>query len=78
MCPQLSAASDAGFLGRVGAAIDENLSYENFHVDTLARMLAVSRSLLYLRLGGSGPPAKLILERRLLRAAALLSDGVGS
>jgi AraC-like DNA-binding protein len=42
-------------------------------VDELARMLAVSRSLLYLRLAPTGvSPARLILDHRMLRAAGLL------
>ncbi len=75
MRPLLSAV-DPAFLGRANAVIDTNLADENFGVDVLARELAVSRSLLYLRLADRGwSPARLILDRRLLRAAALLSDG---
>ena len=59
--------------------IDEHLSDEDFHVEALARHLALSRSLLYLRLEEVGEsPAALILESRLRRAVELLESDAGS
>ncbi len=70
-------SADHGLLARVQATIDAHLGEEDFQVDALAEGLAMSRSLLYLRLQEltSKTPARLILERRLERAADLLADG---
>ncbi len=67
-------AGDDAFLSRVEAAIDEGLADESFYIDTLARSLAMSRTVLYERLAEvtDVSPARLILERRLVRAAELL------
>lgn len=72
--------SPASFLARILAVIDEHLAEDRFQVGDLARCLAVSRSLLFQRLKelDQPPPARLILDRRLRRAAELLVRDEGS
>ncbi len=77
--PGTEAAAGSSFLAQVSAVIDEKMDDEDFHVDALARHLAMSRSSLYQRLEEVGQsPGGLILERRLGRAAELLRNGAGS
>lgn len=76
--PETSA--DEIFLARVAAAIDGHLDDEAFDVETLASLVAVGRSHLYRRLEAllGCSPAKLILDRRLERAAELLGRRAGN
>lgn len=71
---------DEDFLNRVASVIDENLDDEKLNASSLARHLAVGRSLLYERLreltGKS--PTRLIMERRVERAATMLKSNVGN
>lgn len=73
-------AEPASFVARLRGVIDEHLADDRFRVGALARHLAMSRSLLYRRLMelDQPPPAKLILDRRLRRAAELLANAEGS
>lgn len=71
---------DSSFRAKALRAIDEHLADESFDVGALAAALALSRSLLFQRLQETGqpPPARLILERRLERAAELLAGESGA
>lgn len=62
---------------RVVVVVDQNLGDEDFNVEALARRLAMSRSVLYRRMKGvtGQTPARLILRRRLQRAAGMLGNG---
>jgi AraC-like DNA-binding protein len=64
------------FLKQVEDTIDANLDNEQFNVHSLARSVATGRANLYrqLKTCGNISPAKLILERRLQRAASLLAN----
>ena len=71
---------DEAFLVRVAAAIDERIDDEDQNADGVARDVAVSRSQLYQRLKDltGKTPARLILDRRVERGAALLKSDAGN
>ncbi|MEM9596798.1 MAG: sigma 54-interacting transcriptional regulator [Acidobacteriota bacterium] len=73
-------AVDRDLLERVEGIIETHLGDEEFHVDALADHLAMGRSPLYRRLRRltGRTPAKMILERRLQRAAKMLGRGEGT
>ena len=77
---ELDTGTATSFLDQVIAVIDEHIADESLSVNDLSRYLAVSRSLLYLRLREltDRSPTQLIFERRLVCAAALLAEGDGT
>ncbi len=76
--PVVKSSEDAAFLRRVQAYIESNIANPDANVDAMAEASAVSRSTLNRRLrtlmGISA--ARLLLEARMNRATALLSDGL--
>jgi CheY-like chemotaxis protein/AraC-like DNA-binding protein len=68
--------TDARFLQRLIAVIEQNLSDSDFDVDALARSVAVSRRQLFRKLKASidTTPKALIRSARLQRAAQLLAE----
>ncbi len=72
--------TDRAFLERVRDVMEEVLGDEELTIDDLARRLAVDRSNLYRRLHSltGRSPSALLVERRLARAAELLTAGADS
>jgi AraC-like DNA-binding protein len=71
-----SSAKEVVFLRQVEDTIDANLDNEQFNIRLLARSMATGRAHLYRQLKtlGNISPGKLILDRRLQRAASLLTN----
>ena len=73
-------SADAAFLNRVYETIRQHAHEQEFSVEKMASELAMSRMHLYRRLNAivGKPPADVLLEYRLERAAALLAANSGT